>query len=363
MAGFQIIDAVALKETASAQVFEKFVQGIVHVNGKGVNESYVNASGHNTSSVAVPFVPLGEGAFRKLGATINGGQYNRNDAVGASSDYFYIPLLFVYDRTETLAKIMNDKAGYDLLGAKTDNIVKKMQRGVNALTLAVQIARNLNDSYESGEELYIEQESSNNSMYDNFIDANTALSGGDEAIGADYFPTEFRQGIFTPEGWGELKKEKDKYIYSDLAQEMLATGVLNPFTNAEASRVELREGYCGLVDGVPCYTLSPIIWKLATENCRFKTSNLGLAPFAFGDIKALVVSGVGTLRGFVSLGNIEVVPSQYGQGWVLQPLLHGGCVCISGKSVRPIVKYGFSNPVTSDDTKIAILPPESNIRH
>ena len=73
----------------------------------------------------------------------------------------------------------------------------------------------------------------------------------------------------------------------------------------------------------------------------------------------MVCSGVGTIRGFSSNGDVEVVPAQEGQGWVLQPLVHGGVSCISGKSVRLIVKEDFVNPVTSEATKLSILPVES----
>ena len=80
---------------------------------------------------------------------------------------------------------------------------------------------------------------------------------------------------------------------------------------------------------------------------------------AFDKIDAMICSAVGTIRGFSSNGDIEVVPAVTGQGWVLQPLVHGGVKCISGKSVRLIVKSDFANPVTSNATKLSILPVES----
>ena len=154
----------------------------------------------------------------------------------------------------------------------------------------------------------------------------------------------------------KLKKEKGVIIDSNLGQEMLATGVLNPFKNSEASKVEMRDGYCGEIDGVACYKVSPILLKLAAKYCQ--ANNAQLAETAFEGIDAMVCSAVGTIRGFSSTTDIEVVPAQQGQGWVLQPLVHGGCVCISGKSVRLIVKSDFVNPATAD-AKITILPPES----
>lgn len=356
MAGYSIVNAVALKNTASARVFEKLVQDIIHVNGKGVDESYINGSALGSQSIAIPKVALGEGAFRLLGAAVNGGQFNGKDAVVSTSDYIYVPILYVYDRVETLARIMNDKAGYDLLSAKTDNIRKKIARGINALTFAVQIGETLNYSYQSGTPTYV-IEAAETPLYNNYIDANALLDEGDEALGADYFPTEQRQAFFRPSALAKLKKEKSVILDSNLGQEMLANGVLNPFRNSEASKVIMRDGYSGEIDGVPVYKVSPIILKLAATYCSSNSS--ALADTAFDKIDAIVCSAVGTIRGFTSTAEINVVPSQQGQGWVLQPLVHGGCVCASAKSVRMIVASDFTNPVTSSATKITILPPES----
>ena len=73
---------------------------------------------------------------------------------------------------------------------------------------------------------------------------------------------------------------------------------------------------------------------------------------------AIICSAVGTIRGFSSNGEVEVVPATSGQGWILQPLVHGGVKCVSGKSVRLIVKTGFTNPATST-LKLSVLPVES----
>jgi hypothetical protein len=355
MAGYSIVNQVALKNTASAQVFEKFIQGILHVNGKGVDESYINGSALGSQSIAIPKVALGAGDFRLLGATVNGGQFNTNEAVVSTSDYIYVPILYVYDRIETLAKIMNDKAGYDLLSAKTENIRRKITRGINALTFAVQLSKTLNESATSGTATYV-TEASGTPLYENYLDANALLDEGDEAIGADYFPTEMRQAFFRPTAFAKMKKEKGVILDSNLGQEMLATGVLNPFKNSEATKVEMRDGYAGEIDGVPVYKVSPILLKLAAKYCQADSEQL--ADTAFDKVDAMVCSGVGTIRGFTSTGDIEVVPAQSGQGWVLQPLVHGGCLCISGKSVRLIVAADFTNPATSE-APISILPPES----
>jgi hypothetical protein len=350
MAGYSVISNVALKNTASAQVFEKFIQGIIHVNGKGVDESYINGSALGSQSIAIPKVALGAGDFRLLGAGVNGGQFNSKEAVVSTSDYIYVPILYVYDRTETLAKIMNDKAGYDLLSAKTENIRRKITRGINALTFAVQISATLNASAVDDADTYI-TEDDNTPLYENYLDANSLLDEGDESIDADYFPTEMRQAFFRPSAFAKLKKEKGVILDSSLGQEMLATGVLNPFKNSEASKVEMREGYAGEIDGVPVYKVSPILWALAAQYCK-------QAKNKFDEIDAMVCSGVGTIRGFTSTGDIEVVPAQAGQGWVLQPLVHGGCVCVSPKSVRLIVASGFTNPATAS-AKLEVLPIES----
>ena len=359
MAGYGIINSVALKNTASAQVFDKFMQGIIHVNGNGVDESYINGSALGSQSIAIPKVALGAGDFRLLGASVNGGQFNSKDAVVSTSDYIHVPILYVYDRIETLAKIMNDKAGYDLLSAKTENLRRKITRGINALTFAVQIAATLNASAGDEADTYITEES-NVSLYDKYLDANALLDEGDESIDADYFPTEMRQAFFRPSAFAKLKKEKGVILDSNLGQEMLATGVLNPFKNSEASKVEMRDGYAGEIDGVPVYKVSPILLSLAAQYCK-KNGGAVLDKTAFDKIDALVCSAVGTIRGFTSTGDIDVVPAQAGQGWVLQPLVHGGCVCVSPKSVRLIVQNDFANPATAKTGagSLEVLPKES----
>jgi hypothetical protein len=355
MAGYGIVSGVALKETASAQVFENFIQGVLHVNGKGVDESYVNQAALNSQSIAIPRVLLGAGGFRTLGATVNGAQFNSKDAVVPQSNYFYVPLLYVYDRTETLAKIMNDKSSYELLSRVTSNIGKKISRGINAISFAEQFAVTLNASAGDAPDTYVTE---GDSAYDAFVDANALLDEGDESIECDYFPTEMRQAFVRPSFFSEFKKgDGTRYVtQSNLGQEMLATGVLNPFTNSEASKVQMRDGYAGEIDGVPVYKVSPIIWKLAATYTM--KNGAALAETAYDNIDAVICSAVGTIRGFSSNGEVEVVPAINGQGWVLQPLVHGGVKCISAKSVRLIVKSGFTNPA-ANATSLSVLPVES----
>lgn len=353
MAAFQILSNVALRDLASAQVFEKIVQDIIHVNGKGVDESYVGDR-IGMASISIPRVALGEGAFRQLGATVNGGQFNALPTVNPESDYIEIPLLFVYDRTETLARVMNDKAGYALLEQKTANIRRKIARAINAITIAAQLAESCNDMYAN---TYYPVEVTAANAKDSFVKANVLLDEGDEALGVDYFPTENRQAIIKPTFYGHLFGTGQVILNSDIGQKQLANGVLNPWRDSEASKVEMRDGYCGELAGVPMYKASPILWKLATT--YINSNNAQLAETAFDNVEGYVCSSVGTIRGFSSNASIEVIPSYQGQGWIMQPLVHGGVKCISGKSVRMLVNDDFVNPVTSEATKLTLVAPES----
>ena len=361
MAGYSLVNGVALKESASPIVFENLVQNILHVNGKGCDETYTNAEVLGSKQLAIPRTKLGGGAFRKLGATVNGGQFNGLAAIDAESDIYYLDLTFVYDRIEQLAKIMNDKAGYKLMESKMKNLALKIARGVNALTFATQFGQVMNESYDAtaagGSALYVAKTTGAKEV-DLFLDANAALDEGDENIGCDFFPRDMRQAFVRPTFLSALKKSNGNVILnSNLGQEMLATGLLNPFKNEEASKIEMRSGYSGELDGVPVYSVSPILWKLAATYCV--SNGAALDETAFDGILAAVTCGLGTLRGFTSTENIEVGPSPLGQGWIFQPLVHGGVACLSGKSVRLITDTNFANPVTSAETKITILPPES----
>lgn len=355
MAAFQLISGSALAELFTSRVYPKLVQDILHVNGKGVDESYVEQR-LGAASISIPRVSLGAGSFRTLGATVNGGQFNAEDPIVSTSDFIEIPLLYVYDRTEEMAKIMNDKAGYNYLQAKIDNVTKKISRGINALTFSVQISKALNDAF-ADPTVITTYDAASDAALDVIIDVNGKLDEGDEAIGVDYFPSENRQGLCRPSFINSMKKKNGGLILnSELGQQMLATGYLNPWTNAEASKVELRNGYAGEVDGVPMYKVSSVLWKLAEQYTMLGTN--AVTDGAFDGIEGMICSSWGTLRGFSAAENIEVIPSQKGQGWTIQPLVHGGCVCISGKSVGLIVDEGFTNPVTSS-LKLSTLPPES----
>ena len=365
MAGYSILGGVALRNYATPYVYKKLVQSILHVNGKGVDESFVQGQLGN-ASISIPRVALGEGTFRMLGAAVNGGGYNALDPVSPSSDYINVPLTFVYDRVEDIPLIYNDKAGYDLLNNVLDNIAKKITRGINALTFATQLSTVLNEAGKSGTDgLISEYDGTDVTALDAYIQANTNLDNGDEALGVDYFPTENRQAFVRPEFFGSiLKKNGGVVLNSNLGQEMLATGMLNPFKNSEATKVEMRDGYSGEIAGVPVYKVSAVIWKLAAGFCTVGASESAATAAAatlFDGVDALVCSSWGTIRGFSAAENILVVPSQRGQGSIAQPLVHGGCVCISPKSVQLVVNDKFSLP-TSSSAHIYILAPESKAK-
>ena len=354
MAGFSVINGVALRNYATAKVYEKLVQGILHVNGKGVNEAFVQGQLGNRS-ISIPHVMLGEGSFRLLGAKVNGDGFNGKAAVSAASDYIEVPLMYVYDRTETLPRILNDKAGYDLLNQKLENITRKITRGINALTFAVQFATAINEARDEGTDGRITSYNpATDKVLDAYIAANTNLDNGEEKYDLDFFPTENRQAFLRPSFYASLLKSDGKVILnSNLGQEMLATGVLNPFKNSDASKVEMRDGYCGEVSGVPMYKVSPILWKLAANFCN--VGDAAADDTLFDNVDAMVCSSWGTIRGFSAAENVEVIPAVAGQGWIMQPLVHGGCECISGKSCQLIVNNSFALP----EADLSILPPES----
>lgn len=356
MAGFTITNNVALRNWASSRVYEKLVQDILHVAGKGVDESWV-VGNTNNHSIAIPRVALGEGAFRRLGAAVNGGQFNTKDAVNPESDYIEVPLTFVYDRTEDIGEVYQDKAGYDLMGAKLDNIRKKLARNINALTFAVQFSTALNGAYDKTTALIVCNSSTGDPL-GAITTANANLSEGDEAIGVDYFPTENRQGFVRPTFFARLKTATGRYIInSDYGQQMLASGLLNPWKQGDTAKVEIRDGYCGKIDGVDFYEVSPVLWKLAAS--YLTVGSTAAAENLFGNVEGAITSSLGTIRGFTSTGNVKIIDNPNGQGYRIQPLVHGGCVCISAKSVQMIVNETFANPVTSAATKLGVVAPES----
>lgn len=250
---------------------------------------------------------------------------------------------------------------------KEDNIAKKITRGINALTFATQLSTVLNEAGKSGEAgLITEYDGTTVTPLDAFILANVNLDNGDEALGVDYFPTENRQAFVRPEFFGSLlKKNGGVILNSNLGQEMLSTGYLNPFKNSDATRVEMRDGYSGELAGVGVYKVSSVIWRLAAGFCTIgatESAATSAATTIFDGVDAIVCSSWGTIRGFSAAENILVVPSQRGQGSIAQPLVHGGCVCISPKSVQLVVNGDKFTLPTDASKHLYILPPESKAK-
>lgn len=305
---------------------------------------------------------LGEGAFRKLGATLtNGGGFNGLSAVDTNSDIYYLDITFVYDHIEQLAKIFNDKAGYDLLKSKMDNITKKVTRGINALTFANQLVASLN-AVANGNGNIVTRATGDTAV-GKFLDAQALLTDGDQSIGVDMFPYENRQSFASSTYANELKQTGNVILNSNLGQQMLATGVLNPFNNEEDSKTNYRTGYFGDIDGVPLMVVSSVIWTLteqyiAVANAQGVAQKGLYAGAISSGLQAVVCSGLGTLRGIDMSNAIEVVPSPLGQGWILEPLVSGGVSTISALSVVPIVKADFVNPATVE-APLTILAPEN----
>ena len=360
MAGYSLLNGVAIRNIASPLIKENLVQDILHINGKGVDERY--STDLKGQQIAIPRTLLGEGAFRKVqSGLVNGGGFNGLSAVDTNSDIYYLDITFVYDHIETLPKIYNDKAGYDLLKSKTDNITKKITRGINGLTFAHQFVRALNAEANDRAE-FISYTAGTDKAVDKFLDAQAVLTNGDEAIGVDIFPFENRQFFARTNFANDLKKTGNVILNSNYGQQMLATGVLNPFNDEEASKVNYRTGYFGDVDGVPLILVSSVIWSIAEQYiAEANTSGViqkALAKGALDKVVGLLCAGAGTLRGIDMTNALEVVPSTIGQGWILEPLVSGGVACISDKSNVLIVANDFVNPAT-DSVVLTILAPEN----
>ena len=360
MAGYSLLNGVAIRNIASPLIMENLVQNILHINGKGVDERY--STDLKGQQIAIPRTLLGAGGFRKIQNGLNnGGGFNNLDAVEAESDIYYLDITFVYDHIEQLPKIYNDKAGYDLLKSKTENITKKITRAINGLTFANQFVKALN-AEAAGKAEFVSYTKGTDKAVDKYLDAQAVLTNGDEAIGVDMFPYENRQFFARTAFANDLKQTGNVILNSNYGQQMLATGVLNPFNDEEASKVNYRTGYFGDVDGVPMMVVSSVIWSLAEQYiANANTSGVvqsGLAKGSLDKVEGILVSALGTLRGIDMSNALEVVPSQKGQGWVLQPLVSGGVACISDKSNVLIVDADFVNPATESNI-LTILAPEN----
>lgn len=351
----QSVDALTAKKLQ-----ESYFSKIVHIPGKGVNEGFTEDV--SAASVRVVRQKLPGIATRQLGATVNGGNFNGENAKGIASDEFYIDITNVYDGNIDIAEVQEDMFSLNVVEATMENCGGEVATGVNASTIAEQIKAwaNGKKAGQTAELVTLPSTIDETSYRDAVLDASAFLDDGDEANQVQIYPDDMREIIARPSFCTGLFKGKNIVVGGDLSIALLERGVI-----ADGTYRGNGEQYVGEVNNTPIYKAPKTLWNAAANEIVFGTNtaksgnlaNTSTAKAAFDKIQALVVSAVGTLRGIAVGNRVKSIPSPIGAGLRLQPKFRWGVKCIYPSSVVPIVDNGFSvDALTNDGSVMTRLP-------
>jgi hypothetical protein len=232
-----------------------------------------------------------------------------------------------------------DMMNVDVAEAELTNLSGKVNKNVNAVTFAAQLATSFNANMPNKVTL----DASNPDYLAAIIDAGSMLDDGNEEQGIDAYPDDYR-AIFIRSGAKASLMKKGQIIIggSNDAQTILRKGGLDVDTEPDVAAT----GYLGTVDNMPVYMASKAVWTLAEKY-------MGLTAGALDGVEMLVVSGIGTGRALAFNNAIKMIDSPNGQGRRLQPKYRFGAKCWDAKSVVPVVKSTFVKPV---DTVTVMAP-------
>ena len=323
---------------------ETYFAGIIHMPGKGVNEGFSN----DTSAATVRVVRQTLPGFkpRRLGATVNGGNFNSEEATQPSSVEYDLKLTEMYDRPMDIAEVTTDMFSLPIVEQTVDNMAGEVNTAVNASTVAEQIkgwANNAASASGKAQKVELPATLAETSYRDAVLAAGAILDDGDEDVGAQTYPAEARQIVARPTFCAKLLSAKNIVVGGDLSVALLERGVISEGTYKSNGSL-----YVGEVDNTPVYKAPSIIWNKAAEELVYAGTTTGnmrntaTAKAQIDKIEALTICGVGTLRGIAVGNRIKSIPSPGGAGIRLQPKFRWGVECIYGTSIVPIVSSGFA---------------------
>lgn len=362
---------------SSKLVYENLFPEIQHINGKGVTDKYTPTKDVEKVTLIdvmriLPYAPR----FRKLGGTNNGAWHNGQNTGynnAPQSEHYTIPVDLIYDEGVAVTKTIADSNPVDLKTIVLTQIVKAAALSINVITFAKQIEGYFRDSFTStgatatevaeavfaGDSTYPAPTAG--SYADAFIAANSELTKGIPTLGAFIVPMEERQAFVTPE-FDRVVKRQYMNNASEAATKILATGFINPFTNTEGTRIDVRTGLLGLYDGVGLFMFNNVVKRFTLVALGLNPDNDTTGAVALLDkIRAIVVYANGTVRGIVG-PSVEANPNPYYGGVYILPKLKVGVEVLDGHSIKMVVDGGWTT--TNVDTitaNIAFTPIDGTV--
>ena len=334
------INETTLKRNLASRVRENIFQGIIVRPEEGVTEQF--STDTDAAEIQVIRVKPNDKQAREIGADINGGYFNNEEAIQPTTEAYGIRIITTIDHNIDLPTNQQDMINVDLAEKELQNLSGKVSKNVNAISLASQIGKKINallklpaDSDADDVRIVtIDSTSSEKGLYKNsIIDAGAHLDNGNEEQGIETYPTENRAVYMRSSMKAALLKNGEIIIGgSNSAQVIVKQGGLDINT-----RPDNIHGYLGEVDNTPCYFVSGPVWKLIERY-------LALPDGALDNVLAVMVSGIGTGRALAFNNTVKIIDTPQGQGRRIQPKYRMGCECWDDKSVVLIVKDSFNPP-------------------
>lgn len=343
-----MINEATLKRIMSPRVKKNIFQGVILRPNEAVTEQF--STDTSSSEIQVLRTRLVEDYARELGADINGNWFNSGEASYSTTEAYPVRIIDEIDRNIDIPTVQQDMMSISLAEAELSNLAGKVNRAINAMTIATQLCTNFN-GIATGviEKNWVELDTTPDYL-SAIIEAGAKLDEGNPAEGIDAYPDDMRAIIVRPEAKKELLKKGQVIIGgSDSAQKILRKGGLDDDTTPEVAST----GYIGEINNMPVYVASPNIFNLAAKY-------IGVRADAINGVKAMVVSAIGTGRALAFNAAIKIIDAPGGQGRRLQPKYRMGAKCWDGLSVVPIVANGFTNPASSTSL-LTVKAPGSRV--
>lgn len=332
------VNDATLKRVMASRVKENIFQGIFTKPGEAVTEKFSEDT--DASEIQVIRVKPQTAKAREIGADKNGNWFNSASASTATTEAYPIRIMTTIDDMIDVPTNQQDMINVDVADAELQNLAGRVNKNVNAITFAVQLAKNFNDVKNKvidDNKVVVE----NNDYLGAIIDAGAKLDDGNEAQGIDAYPDNERAIFIRSKAKADLVKKGQLIIGgSNDAQTILRKGGFDVDTTPSVATT----GYMGEVNNMPVYMASKSVWALAEEY-------MGLEKDALKDVEMLVVSGIGTGRALAFNSAIKMIDSPDGQGRRIQPKYRFGADCWDALSVVPVVNASFTAPASAITVK------------
>jgi hypothetical protein len=336
------INSVQARLILSNEILRNVGQNIIENDGEGVTQRFAkDAKGGRINVIRV--LPLTQEA-RSLGADFNGQPFASGDFEQPNTVQYGLDVITVIDKPIAIRNATRDMIPVDLLEAETKNFSLLLYRNINAMTIAGKIAKSLVAGQVKEVDL---TGTSTTAVRDAIIQANAKLDEGDQSEGVDMFPTEDRILIIRPSLRPYLLSANNILVGgSNFAQDILAKGTLDT-----ASTRDQRNGFIGVVDGLPCYMANSAIWTLAERY-------LGLPVGELDGVYGYISSGMANARGIALDETVKIVDAVAGPGVLIQVDCRLGFAAFYEKGNVFLTKTSFVIPAVT----MKLLAPASRFK-